>query len=272
MKKLLLLILCTFTVMLSNAKVVMPKMFSDGMVLQREAQVNLWGTARPHATVKIAATWDKKTYRADADANGHWRVAVTTPEAGGPYSITLSDGEKTTIDDIWIGEVWVCSGQSNMEMQMKGFKAQPVEGAITDGLHSRDAQLRMFTVKRNSQFAPVDTVSGSWMDATPAHVRDFSATAYYFGHALRDVLGIPVGLIVASWGGSACEAWMTADWLRAFPDAKIPQSPSDIKSSNRTPTVLFNGMLHPLIGYTMATSPSTTAKLPPTTIVSSDGT
>ena len=251
MKKLLLLILCTFTVMLSNAKVVMPKMFSDGMVLQREAQVNLWGTARPHATVKIAATWDKKTYRADADANGHWRVAVTTPEAGGPYSITLSDGEKTTIDDIWIGEVWVCSGQSNMEMQMKGFKAQPVEGAITDGLHSRDTQLRMFTVKRNSQFAPVDTVSGSWMDATPAHVRDFSATAYYFGRALRDVLGIPVGLIVASWGGSACEAWMTADWLRAFPDAKIPQSPSDIKSSNRTPTVLYNGMLHPLIGYTM---------------------
>ncbi len=251
MKRLLLLIFCTLTGMMASAKVVLPKMFSDGMVLQREAQANLWGTAKKNATVTITTSWDKKKYLSKTDGNGQWRQSITTPKAGGPYAITLSDGETTTLNDILIGEVWVCSGQSNMEMQMKGFKAQPVEGAITDGLHSRDPLLRMFTVKRNSQFAPVDTVSGSWMDATPAHVREFSATAYYFGRALRDVLNVPVGLIVASWGGSACEAWMTAEWLRAFPDAKIPQSAADIKSQNRTPTVLYNGMLHPLIGYTM---------------------
>ena len=251
MKKRLLLILCILSGMMASAKVVLPKMFSDGMVLQRETQANLWGTAKKNATVTITTSWDKKKYLSKTDGNGQWRQSITTPKAGGPYTITLSDGETTTLNDILIGEVWVCSGQSNMEMQMKGFKAQPVEGAITDGLHSRDPLLRMFTVKRNSQFAPVDTVSGSWMDATPAHVREFSATAYYFGRALRDVLNVPVGLIVASWGGSACEAWMTAEWLRAFPDAKIPQSATDIKSQNRTPTVLYNGMLHPLIGYTM---------------------
>ena len=251
MKKRLLLILCILSGMMASAKVVLPKMFSDGMVLQRETQANLWGTAKKNATVTITTSWDKKKYLSKTDGNGQWRQSITTPKAGGPYAITLSDGETTTLNDILIGEVWVCSGQSNMEMQMKGFKAQPVEGAITDGLHSRDPLLRMFTVKRNSQFAPVDTVSGSWMDATPAHVREFSATAYYFGRALRDVLNVPVGLIVASWGGSACEAWMTAEWLRAFPDAKIPQSAADIKSQNRTPTVLYNGMLHPLIGYTM---------------------
>ena len=251
MKKRLLLILCILSGMMASAKVVLPKMFSDGMVLQREAQANLWGTARKSATVTITTSWDKKKYLSKTDGNGQWRQSITTPKAGGPYAITLSDGETITLSDILIGEVWVCSGQSNMEMQMKGFKAQPVEGAITDGLHSRDPLLRMFTVKRNSQFAPVDTVSGSWMDATPAHVREFSATAYYFRRALRDVLNVPVGLIVASWGGSACEAWMTAEWLRAFPDAKIPQSAVDIKSQNRTPTVLYNGMLHPLIGYTM---------------------
>ena len=251
MKRLLLLIFCALTGMIANAKVVLPKMFSDGMVLQRETQANLWGTARKSATVTITTSWDKRKYLSKTDANGQWRQSIMTPRAGGPYSITLSDGETTVLNDILIGEVWICSGQSNMEMQMKGFKAQPVEGAITDGLHSRDPHLRMFTVKRNSQYAPVDTVSGSWMDATPAHVREFSATAYYFGRALRDVLNIPVGLIVTSWGGSACEAWMTAEWLRAFPDAKIPQSAADIKSQNRTPTVLYNGMLHPLIGYTM---------------------
>ena len=92
---------------------------------------------------------------------------------------------------------------------------------------------------------------GTWQEAVPATVREFSATAYYFGRMIQQQLNIPVGLIVASWGGSACEAWMHPDWLKAFPEAKIPQSEADIKSKNRTPTVLYNGMLHPLIGLAM---------------------
>jgi len=235
----------------ADAKVTLPKMFSDGMVMQRETKANVWGHAEKSATVRISPSWTKKTYTAKADGKGKWKAEIDTPEAGGPYSITFNDGEKTVLNNILIGELWVCSGQSNMEMQMKGFKAQPVEGAITDGLNSRDPQLRMFTVKRNSKFEPVDTVSGRWYEANTGSVREFSATAYYFGRMLRQVLGVPVGLISASWGGSACEAWMTADWLKAFPDAKIPQSPEDIKSKNRTPTVLYNGMMHPLIGIAM---------------------
>ena len=235
----------------ASAKVTLPKMFSDGMVMQRETNANIWGNANKSATVKVSPSWTKKTYTAKADGNGKWKVEIETPEAGGPYSITFNDGEKTVLDNILIGEVWVCSGQSNMEMQMKGFKAQPVENAITDGLNSRDNNLRLFTVKRNSRFAPADTVSGKWYEANTGSVREFSATAYYFGRMLRKVLDVPVGLITVAWGGSACEAWMTADWLKAFPDAKIPQSPEDIKSKNRTPTVLYNGMLHPLIGMAM---------------------
>ncbi len=251
MKKPLLLLLSALLPLMAQSKVTMPALFSDGMVMQRETQANLWGTCRANATVTITTSWDNKRYQTRSDNDGRWQQSIETPEAGGPYAITLSDGEPTTLRDVLIGEVWVCSGQSNMEMPMKGFKGQPVEGAIADGLHSRDSALRMFTVKRNSQFAPVDTVSGQWLAATPAHVRDFSATAYYFGRELRQVLDVPVGLIVAAWGGSACEAWMTADWLRAFPDARIPQTSADIKSPNRTPTVLYNGMLHPIIGFTM---------------------
>lgn len=250
MRKLLILLL-TAICLQTSAIVELPKMFNDGMVMQRETNAWLWGTARKEASVKITTSWNNMTYTVLADDTGHWRQAVSTPAAGGPYSITFDDGEQTVISDILIGEVWVCSGQSNMEMPMKGFKGQPVENAISDVMHSSDDGLRMFTVKRNSQFVPVDTVSGSWLKASPAHTRDFSATAYYFGRELREVLGVPVGLIVASWGGSACEAWMRAEWLRAFPDAKIPQQPEDIKSQNRTPTVLYNGMMHPLIGYTM---------------------
>lgn len=234
-----------------SAKVVLPKMFSDNMVIQRETTARLWGTATPGATVKVSASWTTQRYTAKADADGRWQTAIDTPEAGGPYTLTFDDGEKTIINNILSGELWLCSGQSNMEMQMKGFKAQPVEGAYDDILDSRDASLRLFTVKRKSSLELVDTVHGSWQEAQPQTVRDFSATAYYFGRALRRVLDVPVGLIVTAWGGSACEAWMTADWLRAFPDAKIPQTKEDIWSKNRTPTLLYNGMLHPLVGITM---------------------
>ena len=120
-----------------------------------------------------------------------------------------------------------------------------------DILRSKNLHIRLFTVKRTSTITPQNDVVGSWKEAAPVSVRDFSATAYYFGRLVNEILEVPVGLVVAAWGGSACEAWMTADWLKAFPDAKIPQSEADIKSKNRTPTVLYNGMLHPLIGMTM---------------------
>lgn len=251
MKKSLFLLTALLAAASMSAKVSLPKMFADDMVMQRETNANLWGTANASATVNITTSWDGKTYSVKAGNDGRWKTSVQTPKAGGPYKITLTDGEQTVLDNILIGELWICSGQSNMEMPMKGFKNQPVENAVEDVLHSTDDALRLFTVRRNSKFAPVDTVSGTWQAACPASVREFSATAYYFGRELRRILGVPVGLIVTSWGGSACEAWMKADWLKAFPDAKIPASEKDIKSKNRTPTVLYNGMLHPLIGVTM---------------------
>lgn len=251
MKKLTFILTALLAATTAGAKVTLPKMFSDGMVMQRETNANLWGTAKGSATVSITTSWDGKTYSVKAGKDGKWKTSVPTPKAGGPYRITLSDGEETVLDNILIGELWLCSGQSNMEMPMKGFKNQPVENAVEDILHSADSQLRLFTVKRNSRFAPVDTVSGHWSEAATASVREFSATAYHFGRELRRMLGVPVGLIVTSWGGSACEAWMKADWLKAFPDAKIPATEADVKSKNRTPTVLYNGMLHPLIGITM---------------------
>lgn len=251
MKKIFLLLATIMVVMGIKAKVTLPKIFSDGMVMQRETNANLWGEAKASSNVKITTSWDNKSYVVRSDSNGKWKTSVKTPKAGGPFSITFSDGEKLTINNILIGEVWICSGQSNMEMPMKGYKNQPVDNAVEDILHSKDSNLRLFTVKRNSKFKPVDDVTGNWNEANPASIRNFSATAYYFGRELRRSLDVPVGLIVAAWGGSACEAWMTADWLKAFPDAKIPASEEDIKSKNRTPTVLYNGMLHPLIGFSM---------------------
>jgi len=139
-----------------------------------------------------------------------------------------------------------------MEMQMKGFKQQPVEGTTEELLRCRDSKLRLFTVKRHASLTPTDDVTGHWSAASSASVRDFSATAYYFGRALRASLDVPVGLIVTSWGGSACEAWMKADWLKAFPKVQQIITDEDVKKlQQRCPTALYNGQLRPLIGYTM---------------------
>lgn len=235
----------------TQAKVQLPAFFSDGMVMQQQSAANLWGTATPRKTVTLTTGWDGKTYRTTADTQGKWNMSVTTPPAGGPYALTFSDGEPTVLNDILIGELWICSGQSNMEMPMKGYKNQPVEGANMDILRSANPSLRLFTVKRHSTLLPQYDVTGTWNEAAPSTVREFSATAYYFGHLLNELLDVPVGLIVTAWGGSAAEAWMTEEMLHAFPEVRIPRTDADITSPNRTPTTLYNGMLHPLIGITM---------------------
>lgn len=251
MRKLFLLTALFAAATTISAKVVLPKIFASGMVMQQQTDANLWGEAKADAMVKIATSWNKKTVSVKAGNDGKWAAKIQTPAAGGPYSITFNDGEKTVIDNILVGELWICSGQSNMEMPMKGFKNQPVENAVEDILHSGDSKMRLFTVKRTSLFQPATDVVGEWKEASPEAVRNFSATAYYFGKELRRMLNVPVGLIVTSWGGSSCEAWMNRDWLKAFPQIELPASQETIKSKNRTATVLYNGMLRPLIGVSM---------------------
>lgn len=251
MRKLFLLTALFAAATTISAKVVLPKIFASGMVMQQQTDANLWGEAKADATVKIATSWNKKTVSVKAGNDGKWTAKIQTPAAGGPYSITFNDGEKTVVDNILVGELWICSGQSNMEMPMKGFKNQPVENAVEDILHSGDSKMRLFTVKRTSLFQPATDVVGEWKEASPEAVRNFSATAYYFGRELRRMLNVPVGLIVTSWGGSSCEAWMNRDWLKAFPQIELPASQETIKSKNRTATVLYNGMLHPLVGISM---------------------
>lgn len=236
-----------------DAEVKMPAIFADNMVMQQQTNANLWGTATPNKRVTVTPSWNHKTYTTTSDASGNWNLAIPTPVAGGPYEIVVSDGNALTLKNVMLGELWLCAGQSNMEMPMKGFKNQPVEGANKAALKSKNGNIRLFTVKRNSSTEPVKEVSGEWLEANPASVREFSATAYFFGRQLEETLQVPVGLVVAAWGGSACEAWMNEDMLKAFPEAvaKIPQAEGKIESKNRTPTVLFKGMLSPLIGLSM---------------------
>ena len=248
----LICVICVICGLSLHAKVTLPQFFSDNMVLQQLSSCNIWGEADANKTVSIKTSWDNKTYKVKADGKGHFEVKVNTPAAGGPYDIFITESSTVTLRNVMIGEVWICSGQSNMEMLMKGYKAQPVEGAAEELLSCKDSGLRLFYGKRAARLEPQTDLAGSWKEADAASVREFSATAYFFGKALRKTLGVPVGLICTAFGGAACEAWMQADWLKAFPKVKQAITEEDVKKlQQRCPTALYNGQLKPLVGYTI---------------------
>ena len=249
MKK-ILLIICVLFCLSAQAKVKLPSIFSDNMVLQQQSECNIWGWAEPGTRVSISTSWDKKNYMVMANKEGRFQVSVKTPKAGGPYFIGFKDKDYVLLNNVMIGEVWLCSGQSNMDMKMKGYKGQPVEGALEDLMTGNDPELRFFTSKLCAALTPQDDVAGQWSEGTTANLRNCSATAYYFAHSLRKTLGVPVGLIITAYGGSACEAWMNPEWLQAFPQVQQQITQEDVdKKKQRCPTALYNGQLHPFIGY-----------------------
>ena len=241
-----LLVLATGT----EAKVKLSSLLGDGMVLQRNARVMIWGSTDRAATVQVETSWDSRRYSTRPDPSGNWSVLVDTPDAGGPYSISISDGDKLRLDNVLIGEVWICSGQSNMEMPLGGWDHQRVEGALQTIREAASTPLiRMFTVARNNASEPQEDCSGEWKTSTPAHVHDFSATAYFFGKTLAEFLpGVPIGLIATDWGGTPIEAWLSTKALESTPGINLSLSKSLYWEEVRTGQ-LFNGMIYPLRHY-----------------------
>lgn len=255
MKRFITLICLIIAVASVQAEIKLPAIFGDNMLLQQNTEVNLWGWAERGKRVEVSPSWSSKKHTATADAKtGKWMLKISTPVGGyDKYSLSISENGKNelTIDDILIGEVWLCSGQSNMEMPMKGFKNQPVEGGNIDILKSKNDAIRFITVKRSSQLTPQENFTGTWEAARPETVKEFSATAYYFARLLQEMLDMPVGLVHSSWGGSWAEAWMSKEMLVDFPEINIPTKEEDVKEKNRTATALYNGMIHPILGYTI---------------------
>ncbi|WP_437919011.1 sialate O-acetylesterase [Sphingobacterium sp. LRF_L2] len=246
----IVLFLCILSSFAAHAEVRLAALFTDGMVLQQQKSVPVWGWAKPMATVQVQTSWDNKKYQVKTDEKGRWRLFVQTAQAGGPYHIRVSEGNSITLQDVWVGEVWLCSGQSNMEMPLKGYPGQPIIGSTEAMLESNDEQLRLYTVPRNPQLHPAeDTKPSTWKKASPETVTNFSATAYFFGKRLRQVLKVPIGLIHSSYGGSNVEAWMDVSWLADQQDLDIPRKEEGLKDKNRVPTMLYNGMIDPLAGY-----------------------
>ncbi|RHR39045.1 sialate O-acetylesterase [Parabacteroides sp. AF18-52] len=247
-----LLLFAVLSIWQIKADVRLATIFSDNMVLQQQSEVAVWGWARPNTNISVSGSWNKKSYSAKSDATGYWKIKIQTPAASyTPYTLTVSDGKAVGLKNILIGEVWLCSGQSNMEMPMKGYNNQPVEGGPDAIAYSQNKGIRCFTVKQVSTTIPQDDCEGTWDIAGPETTPNFTATGYFFGRLLNNALDVPVGLIHCSWGGSRIEAWMTPLSLKDIPGKEIPQTEADIKIPSQDPTVLYNGMLYPLIGFGM---------------------
>lgn len=250
MRKQLLLLLVLFISIFAEGKILLPAFFSDNMVLQQKSETAIWGWTRSGATVSVTTSWNRKKYTAKTDAAGKWKIMISTPAAGGPYEITISDGSPVVLHNVLIGEVWLCSGQSNMEMPMKGFRDQPVDGSNDAIFNSENDNIRLYIVPRSVKLTAQDTSkNSSWKSAEPNAVSNFSATAYYFGKILQQTLDVPIGLINISYGGSSAEAFMSESSLKDFSDIKIPARADSARANNRTATTLYNGMIHPFLGY-----------------------
>ena len=278
---------CILTAAGARADVKLSPPFGDHMVLQREMRVPVWGTADPGE--KVTVTLADRTAIAVASAEGRWKLSLPPMRAGGPFTMTVTGKNTVSITAVLVGEVWLCSGQSNME-----FTLDRATGGIDEAAAANDPQLRMLTVGGKLAYQPEQSVGGEWKVVNPQTAPKMSAVGYFFGKELRKRLGVPVGLINASMGWTPAESWvsreaMMADpelkhdivdrwdfWIQQFPRAQAfyqkkladwkveddaakaagkpepaqPKAPSSPEFSHRA-SCLFNGMIAPLIPYAM---------------------
>jgi sialate O-acetylesterase len=269
----------------ARADVKLPALFGDHMVLQRDQKDRVWGWAEPGEEVTVTVADQSKTAKAGSD--GAWAVTLDPMPAGGPHALTVKGKNSLTFNDVLVGEVWICSGQSNMQWDVAAANDGDLES-----LAAKYPKVRLISVPQVGTQEPRRDFKGKWSVCTPETVKSFTAVGYFFGRQLHETLGVPVGLIDDSWGGSACEAWVRrdllaaderykpllerwekierdlpgamaeyerkrADWKASADKAKAegkrpsppPQSPEDQLRGNHRPGNIYNGVLKPTIGY-----------------------
>lgn len=209
-----------------RAAVRLPHILGDGMVLQQHSKTKLWGWDDAGKRVTVTASWSKEKWQCTTGQDGRWEIAIPTPEGGyTSRTITFDDGEKTTLKDVLIGEVWICAGQSNMEMPVKGFENCPIENyneVVADAVHSH--AIHFCKIPSVMSMTPKDDADCQWREVNPGSVGDASATGYFFGRLVSRTIDMPVGLIEANKGGSRVESWLNEENLRKLTDEDLSES------------------------------------------------
>lgn len=242
--------LCFFS---AQSKVRLPALVADHMVLQQNAKIKVWGWARPGEQIFIKGSWSSASARAVADRDGNWSTFIRTLNAGGPYSMTIVGENRINIKNILFGEVWFCSGQSNMEFTLKqlgGWKSPLFSSELKVFDDPYLTNIRLFNIERNQNNKPEEDCRGSWKIARKNTVENFSATAWFFGVNLFESLRVPIGLISASWGGTGAEVWIPESFEPRYDqDGWFETAPNKSKWWPGKPGVLYNGMIHPALNY-----------------------
>lgn len=236
-----------------SAKVRPSAMIGDNMVLQQKAHARIFGEADPGSTVVVTPSWNNMPYTTTTDRTGKWCLAIDTPEGSfDKHSITISDGEPLTVSNVLVGEVWLASGQSNMQMPLKGFPGCCTEGGYDEIASARDEadKIRFFTVPLTQSYTPVDTVNASWAVPSPETAPEFSALAWHLAKRMSDVLDVPVGIVSAAYGGAKVESWTPRELLETYPDVSL--DPKDIEPMVHylRPMLMYNAMFVPIKDYT----------------------
>jgi len=236
--------------MAGNAQVYLPSVFSDNMVLQQHSDVAIWGWARAAEKVKIVGSWNSTdTVVATANNNSRWQASLSTAEAGGPYTIDVIGSSQITLRNVMLGEVWICSGQSNMEWSFN----HRIKDGEQEAASANYPDIRIFHIPKIGDNYPQSDCRASWTGCSPSTVRTTSALAYFFGRELHKKLDVPVGLIVSAWGGTPAEVWLRKELVVNDPELQeasgkiieYPWWPDE-------PGVAYNGMISPVIPFGLA--------------------
>ena len=222
------------------------------MVLQQNAEAAVWGYASPGSTITVTPSWDGKAYLAKADARGHWTAYLKTPQAGyDVYSISVKgDGDKIVISDVLVGEVWLASGQSNMEIPIKGFDNCPIEGygEIVTQAPARN-RIRMFYAHADQTDEPLEEVRNTegWWGADPNTIPDMSAVGYFFARKLNEVLDIPVGIVAFPRGGARVESWLPRETVASYGTEDLSWSDTPALSRCTMPWKYLSRAIRPVV-------------------------
>lgn len=258
MKIIFTLFVFLLTYAASFADLSMPAIFGDNMVLQRNSEVAIYGTAKAKERVSVQVTWDKQSYRTRADDNGKWRIDIRTGEASTGEWIKVTGGDSLEFKNVCLGEVWICSGQSNMARLLRGRGNGPIDNGFSVIKEANRPDIRLYTLPPVSESTPQTDNPSEWLVSDHQTAAAFSAVGYVFGKELNDYLGVPIGLILNAWGGSSVEAWISKNKLQMMgiteqnnyylgrsADRSVKTNPQ------HEPAALYNGMLHPLIPFTV---------------------
>ncbi|MFE3870290.1 sialate O-acetylesterase [Flavobacterium sp. ZS1P70] len=247
------IIVFVFFLILSHsafANVTLPNVLSDNMVLQRNSEVTVWGWANPQEEVVITPSWNHHEYKIKASNQAKWEINIPTPKEGGPFTISIKGYNEIVLKNILIGEVWICSGQSNMEMSA----SWGIENGDEAVKNATNENIRFFMIPKLTATSPQNNVSGNWTECTPATMKYFSATGYFFAKRLQEQLKkVPIGLIGSNWGGTPAEIWMPEEVIQK--DVVLLESAKTRKEESYGPNQpgrAFNAMIFPLAGFKIA--------------------